>query len=126
MPFAPPPWPSPSEGGGKGGGDAVRNFYATFRLTYALASCDETNTNEKIIVTVIASPKGAAISSLLGIASSLRSSQWHAIYVVCIKYHLEILQETKSLNEERCKYFLEKYKELGRKIFNFRKSVIEG
>jgi hypothetical protein len=42
------------------------------------------NTNEKIIVTVIASPtlhrmvyraKGAAISSLLGIASSLRSSQ---------------------------------------------------
>ena len=42
------------------------------------------------------------------------------------KYHLEILQETKSLSEERCKYFLEKYKELGRKIFNFRKSVIEG
>jgi hypothetical protein len=35
----------------------------------------DTNTNEKIIVTVIASPKGAAISSLLGIASSLRSSQ---------------------------------------------------
>jgi hypothetical protein len=34
-----------------------------------------TNANEKIIVTVIASPKGAAISSLLGIASSLRSSQ---------------------------------------------------
>jgi hypothetical protein len=43
-----------------------------------------TNTNEKINVTVIASPtlhrmvyraKGAAISSLLGIASSLRSSQ---------------------------------------------------
>jgi hypothetical protein len=33
------------------------------------------NTNEIIIVTVIASPKGAAISSLLGIASSLRSSQ---------------------------------------------------
>ena len=25
--------PSPSEGGGKGGGDAFREFYATFRLT---------------------------------------------------------------------------------------------
>jgi len=42
------------------------------------------------------------------------------------KYHLEILQGTKSLSEERFKYFLEKYNELGRKIFNLRKAVIEG
>jgi four helix bundle protein len=42
------------------------------------------------------------------------------------KYHLGILQETKSLNEERAKYFLEKYNELGRKIFNFRKAIIDG
>jgi len=34
-----------------------------------------TNTNEIIVVTVIASPKGAAISSLFEIASSLRSLQ---------------------------------------------------
>ena len=37
--------------------------------------CKKTNTNEIIVVTVIASPKGAAISSLFQIASSLYSSQ---------------------------------------------------
>jgi hypothetical protein len=33
------------------------------------------NTNDKIIIPVIASPKGVAISFLLGIDSSLRFSQ---------------------------------------------------
>ena len=42
------------------------------------------------------------------------------------KYHLEMLHETGSLPEENFKYFMEKYIELGRKIFNFRKSVIGG
>jgi hypothetical protein len=33
--FAPPPWPSPSEGGGKGGGDTLDDiFFATFRLRH--------------------------------------------------------------------------------------------
>ena len=42
------------------------------------------------------------------------------------KYHLEVLCKTNSLDEERHKYLSEKYNELGRKIYNFRKSVIEG
>ena len=42
------------------------------------------------------------------------------------KYHLDILSETDSLTKSRSKYFKEKYNELGRKIFNFRKSVIGG
>jgi hypothetical protein len=47
--------------------------------TVELSSVPETrglpNTYDKIVITVIASPKGAAISFLLGIASSLRFSQ---------------------------------------------------
>ena len=42
------------------------------------------------------------------------------------KYHLEMLNKTKSLGEERYKHLLESYKELGRKIYNFRKRVIDG
>jgi four helix bundle protein len=40
------------------------------------------------------------------------------------KYHLEILYETKSLNKNKFEYFIGKYEMLGRKIHNFRKSVI--
>ena len=40
------------------------------------------------------------------------------------KYHLEVLQETRSLKGDKFKYFLEKYNELGRKIFNFREAII--
>jgi four helix bundle protein len=41
------------------------------------------------------------------------------------KFHLEVLQGTLSLKGDKFKYFLEKYVELGRKIFNFRKSIID-
>jgi four helix bundle protein len=41
------------------------------------------------------------------------------------KYHLEILYRTKCLDEEKYKFLSEKYSELGRKIYSFRKSVIE-
>ena len=42
------------------------------------------------------------------------------------KYHLEVLQGTLSLKGDKVKYFLERYNELGRKIFNFRRSMIDG
>ena len=42
------------------------------------------------------------------------------------RYHLEILYETNSLNKDRFEYFMERYEELGRKIYNFRNSVIKG
>lgn len=42
------------------------------------------------------------------------------------KYHLEMLNKTKSLAEEHYKHLLESYNELGRKIYNFRKRVIDG
>ena len=42
------------------------------------------------------------------------------------KYHLDILHETESLKKDRFEYFKKKYVELGRKIFNFRKAIIEG
>lgn len=43
------------------------------------------------------------------------------------KEHLELLYETNSLkSEERFKYFLESYEELGRKIYNFREAIIKG
>ena len=41
------------------------------------------------------------------------------------KYHLEVLQGTLSLKGDKVKYFLERYNELGRKIFNFRRSIID-
>ena len=41
------------------------------------------------------------------------------------KYHLDILHETESLKKDRFEYFKNKYVELGRKIFNFRKSIID-
>lgn len=41
------------------------------------------------------------------------------------KYHLDVLYETGSLKKDRSGYFKEKYIELGRKIFNFRKSIID-
>ena len=40
------------------------------------------------------------------------------------KYHLEILYETLSFKKERFEYFIKKYKELGGKIYNFRKTII--
>ena len=40
------------------------------------------------------------------------------------KYHLDILSETGSLAKSRSKYFKEKYIELGRKIYNFRETII--
>ena len=40
------------------------------------------------------------------------------------KYHLEVLQGTLSLKGDKIKYFLERYNELGRKIFNFREAII--
>ena len=40
------------------------------------------------------------------------------------KYHLKVLQETLSLKGDKIKYFLERYNELGRKIFNFREAII--
>ena len=46
-----------------------------WQKTHVTSDRDFTNTNEIIVVTVIASPKGAAISSLFEIASSLYSSQ---------------------------------------------------
>ena len=42
------------------------------------------------------------------------------------KYHLRMLHETKSLSKAKYEYFLTKYNELGRKIYNFRKAVLEG
>jgi four helix bundle protein len=41
------------------------------------------------------------------------------------KCHLDILHETSSLKREGYQYFKEKYDELGRKIYNFRLSVID-
>jgi four helix bundle protein len=41
------------------------------------------------------------------------------------KYHLDMLHETESLRKDRFQYFKKKYVELGRKIFNFRKSIID-
>jgi four helix bundle protein len=40
------------------------------------------------------------------------------------KYHLHVLSETHSLKQERGEYFIMQYRELGRKIYNFRKAVI--
>ena len=40
------------------------------------------------------------------------------------KYHLRVLSETRSLKQERGDYFIMQYRELGRKIYNFRKAVI--
>jgi len=41
------------------------------------------------------------------------------------KYHLEMLYKTKSIGEEQYKHLVESYNELGRKIYNFRKRIIE-
>jgi four helix bundle protein len=41
------------------------------------------------------------------------------------KYHLTILYKTSSLEKTRFNYFLDKYAELGRKIYNLRKVLIE-
>lgn len=41
------------------------------------------------------------------------------------KYHLTILYKTRSLEKIRCNYFMDKYAELGRKIYNLRKVLIE-
>ena len=40
------------------------------------------------------------------------------------KYHLDILHDTGSLQADRHQYFSEQCRELGRKIYNFRKAVI--
>ena len=40
------------------------------------------------------------------------------------KYHLDILHETESLKKDRFEYFKKKYVELGRKIYNFRETII--
>lgn len=42
------------------------------------------------------------------------------------KYHLEILHATESLTKDKFEYFMEKYEELGSKIYNFREAVIRG
>jgi four helix bundle protein len=42
------------------------------------------------------------------------------------KYHLRMLYETNSLKKEKYERFLTRYNELGRKLFNFRKAVIDG
>lgn len=42
------------------------------------------------------------------------------------KYHLEILNETKSLNKNEFEFLMSKYKELGAKIYCFRNAVING
>jgi len=42
------------------------------------------------------------------------------------KYHIEVLCRTNSLGEEKHRYFVEQYGELGRKIYNFRKAVLDG
>ena len=42
------------------------------------------------------------------------------------KYHLDILHETSSFKGDGYQYFKENYDELGRKIYNFRQSVIDG
>lgn len=41
------------------------------------------------------------------------------------KYHLTILYKTRSLEEEKCKYLINAFDGLGRKIYNFRKAIIE-
>jgi len=41
------------------------------------------------------------------------------------KYHLTILYKTCSLEEEKCKYLINAFDGLGRKIYNFRKAIIE-
>lgn len=40
------------------------------------------------------------------------------------KYHLEILYETEAINNEMFEYLFAKYKELGSKLYNFRKAII--
>ena len=40
--------------------------------------------------------------------------------------HLELLGDTKSLSEERFRYFFDKYDELARKLFRFIKAVETG
>ena len=42
------------------------------------------------------------------------------------KYHLEILYATNTISKEVFEYYTNKYKELGSKIYNFRKAVIRG
>ncbi len=42
------------------------------------------------------------------------------------KYHLTILNETESLAEDKYRVLLKHYDNLGRKIYNFRRAVIEG
>ncbi|MCD6117629.1 four helix bundle protein [bacterium] len=42
------------------------------------------------------------------------------------KYHLEILFGTGSLIKNRFEYFVSCYEELGKKIYNFRESVMKG
>jgi four helix bundle protein len=42
------------------------------------------------------------------------------------KYHIEVLYRTDSLGEEKHKYFAKQYGELGRKIYSFRKAVLDG
>jgi four helix bundle protein len=41
------------------------------------------------------------------------------------KYHLTILYKTHSLEEEKCKLLINAFDGLGRKIYNFRKAIIE-
>jgi four helix bundle protein len=41
------------------------------------------------------------------------------------KYHLTILYKTHSLEEEKCKHLINEFDGLGRKIYNFRKAIIE-
>ena len=42
------------------------------------------------------------------------------------KAHLEMLQETRSLKKEIFNDLLQRYEELGAKLFNFREAVIKG
>lgn len=42
------------------------------------------------------------------------------------KYHIEVLCRTDSLSKEKHVYLVEQYGELGRKIYNFRKAVLDG
>ncbi len=42
------------------------------------------------------------------------------------KYHIEVLYRTSSLSKEKHMYLVEQYGELGRKIYNFRKAIIDG
>jgi hypothetical protein len=56
-----------------------------------------TNTNDKIIIPIIANPKGVPVSFLLGIAPSLRCSQGHFFYFVCIKLEVSQFREQKII-----------------------------